>query len=608
MEMRLWYEKRQAHVKKSGRLQPAKDSSCLRSVPELDQFVLASCEPLAVQYGLQLDADPVQGMLTFLTRQDARDKVKDLTKSDIIFRLVSQSIQRSWMNVIAKARHTSASDLEKAVDPKSWKRVAGAHNDNHSEIVDHSFHLREKPAPQAYAEVLGNPKHKMKPVKINNGITAKMVHEAPEGKAHDGSLMGNAIIMAKPYHKNIESATRSWVKHPITGWATMATKGLFDASGIGHLAEDVYAHQHEGVPLTVHKFAPNMREVSDANSSNELHNYTIDPNDTMKIGVMDFLTNNLDRHMGNLLVSSDPGDTDERGYNKIMAIDHERNFQYDKTSKTHHAWATPRRYEGGNQPRWQDRELGLRASRKDNENIEAPNDYMEHGRATGSILNIPHNKPHYLGDLAEWWHKHSPNVKQEFLRHLGAVQDEGLRRHLHDNFMNRASYMDNWAKNGLESDELYELNELDSVDREGKPRGVSNSKLHALPVSTGRRMVDKADLSKPGPTLDGLAKWVTHYKASSKHWNAAQQLLGHVVEKMTPEQLVQGYQHMSANPMYASRLLTDRWFPMKKQFLARIRDEASPDKKRAMIQHLESTGDDHDAMWARELRGILGEA
>jgi hypothetical protein len=448
----------------------------------------------------------------------------------------------------------------------------------------------------------------MKPVKINNGITAKMVHEVPEGKAADGSLIGNAIIMAKPYHRKIESVTKSWVKHPITGWATITTKALFNAANAGHLAEDVYAHEHQGVPLTVHKFAPNMRELNDANNMRELEHYTIDPNDIMKIGVMDFLTNNLDRHMGNLLVSSDPGDTDSRGYNRIMAIDHERNFQYAKTAKTHHAWSNPKRYEmHGGRPMW-DEHGNIRQGRKDNPHIEAPNDYIEHGRATGRILEIPHNKPHYLGDLAEWWITHSPAVKQAMVHHLGAIKDEKLRQHIHDNFMNRANYMDRWAKSGLESDELYDLSELDSIDREGKPRGVSNSKLQTVPVAQVRKIVEKADLSKPGQTLDALGKWVSQYKASSKHWNTAQELLDHLVERMTPDQLVKGYQHMSQSPMYASRLLTDRWFPMKKQYLARIRDGASPDKKRAMAEHLESTGDPQDKMWARELRGILEAA
>ena len=84
-----------------------------------------------------------------------------------------------------------------------------------------------------------------------NGISAKMVHEIED----DASPHDPNIYMAKPYHKKIESGTKSWVKHPILGWATMATKALFNAGKIGHLCEDVSAHEHEGVPLTVHKFA-----------------------------------------------------------------------------------------------------------------------------------------------------------------------------------------------------------------------------------------------------------------------------------------------------------------------------------------------------------------
>ena len=99
------------------------------------------------------------------------------------------------------------------------------------------------------------------------------------------------------------------MKNSTKGWASLATRKLFEAADMGDVCEDVRPHTHKGVPLVVSQYHPW--------ATSGRNNYDM-PTDDAQIAVMDFLTNNQDRHSGNIMAVD----------GRPLAIDHERNFQY----------------------------------------------------------------------------------------------------------------------------------------------------------------------------------------------------------------------------------------------------------------------------------------
>jgi len=266
------------------------------------------------------------------------------------------------------------------------------------EAVDHTSHAKRAKPDSRYVEFLNDGKVK-KSLGRQGGISAKLVHKVEHEEGHD-------TYMIKPYHKKIESKTRTYVKHPILGWATMANRNLYKAGGIGHLCEDVSVHEHDGLPMTVHKFAKGLSETMRGHDLSKLpHNKAMAcALQAKQIAIMDFLSNNLDRHGGNLLY----------GDGKFLAIDHERSFQYHGSQSLN--------------------------------NISS---YVSQNTALKSALyNEKYSFKDDWGDkLSTWWDKNGGKIKSAFEKELKHIKDETIREHVEANFMKRWGYVDDMVRN-----------------------------------------------------------------------------------------------------------------------------------------------------------------
>jgi ADP-ribose pyrophosphatase YjhB (NUDIX family) len=112
------------------------------------------------------------------------------------------------------------------------------------------------------------------------------------------------------------------------GWAEQTSQHLYDAAGVGHLHQASHLTSH-GVPgaaepaLVVH-LAPNHFTMDEAKAADpdRVHKMSTPENQEAlrRIGIMDFVTANHDRHPGNLML----GPT-----GRPLAIDHGQSFHND---------------------------------------------------------------------------------------------------------------------------------------------------------------------------------------------------------------------------------------------------------------------------------------
>ena len=402
--------------------------------------------------------------------------------------------------------------LEKAPKAKDWTRITNKHDSDASLLVDHKPHAIDHPAPQEYVNMMNNKNLKWEHHKLDqNGISAKMVHEIDDGTGQD-------LYMTKPYHKKMESGTRNWVKNPILGWATMATKGLFHAAGLKNNIEDVSVHEHEGVPLTVHKFAPGHISAN----SGQQYNMHVDPVQVHKIGVIDYLTNNLDRHHGNLMLNSEVNE--ESGAHDLLAIDHERNFQYHKTLD--------------------------QIKRRSPYEVPPPREETPFSYIKRSALNDQHRKNagwYSHEELTDWWTNHGPAMKEELEKHLGSIKDQDHREHIRDNFNNRWDKMNQWA-NRVKNGEIdkYEMSALhegfgNTHNIPMKSVRISQSQLKQLPKNKRDALFAIADIVNKKPKL------------SSKQTYMLSTAIEGIFQKMTPEEAGEAFKSLVHNPYLSTK-------------------------------------------------------
>lgn len=285
--------------------------------------------------------------------------------------------------------------LKKALDSKSWERVQSSHTPTAK--VNHEGHIKDfserNPEAQAsHAPYVENVLHSEKTVKPlphkDMGLAEKAIHVDP---------VTNYTSMIKPY---FESPFDSYSK-PIKGWSTLTTKDLFNSAGMGHLSEDVTGHIHNGVPVTIHKFDPNMKDMqhhilNEGWQKNAQVN--ANPEDVGKIAIMDFLTNNQDRHGGNIIYSG--GESPQ-----VKAIDHERLYHYNNG-------------------------IGLKPSTS----------------VANSVLHrfLPDNYQNSKDlhqNLAKWWNEHSDSIQNSFNNSLKYIKDPKIKRHIAQNFLHRHKYL-----------------------------------------------------------------------------------------------------------------------------------------------------------------------
>lgn len=298
--------------------------------------------------------------------------------------------------------------LKKAFHPKLWNVMAMGHNPRGADTVD--FDKQAKlmapisPDYKAAAEHAANIPETQWPDFDSGGVSPKMVHREKEG---------SQIYMTKPYHRAPEHWDAHRTKHDAMGWAVGANRALYDASGIGHLCEQVQSYTHKGVPSTVHPFEKGYTEAGKTPVVSKMKALPKELHlPYQQIGIMDFLTHNADRHTYNIMLNE---------HKQPLAIDHERSFQYIDDS------------------------------------IGSPHNTMS--RVLANVLGGRHDKSYdiygnvniHLDEmdtvpLAHWWNANKDKIQKAFASHLDCIKNEDVKKHIGESFSQRFGVISDWAK------------------------------------------------------------------------------------------------------------------------------------------------------------------
>lgn len=367
--------------------------------------------------------------------------------------------------------------LAKAQRPEDFKTILNATTPEGKRFVDHkpqmqAHPLSMSPAVEHYENNIKGSSQLFKPKagSREEGVSRKVIFDNRQSPAHNGLAQPDKY-MVKPYHEGIPKRIGSWQKYPIQGWAEMANQALYHAGGIGELHQKVHVSEHDmkskkkgqspAEPGLVVHMEPGMKPIFQVKGGIHQDAANKTSHDGLKIGLMDFLTNNLDRHHGNLLVENQevskyPPDANIPDWmrnetvtkvNRVMAIDHSRSFQY--VNNHHHKWDSQAKLKktrnledsmkpylfGGNTWKPSVSELYPNASRSSSVGYQGQLDFLN-----------DHAKP-----LFDWWEQASPKIKASFEDQLQHIKDPEARAHISRNFMERAKFLDERSRMGIEN-------------------------------------------------------------------------------------------------------------------------------------------------------------
>jgi hypothetical protein len=284
--------------------------------------------------------------------------------------------------------------LKKAINKDSFtKNISRPSLIEGQKTVDHTPHVSSEMQP--YFQEIMNDHTQL--VHSNSdghiGSSDKMILKHPESEFK---------FMIKPYHANLNQLSGD-LYHPIAGWATMTMRNLYRAADSSHLSEDVNTHllTDDKIPCTVHAFGPGSTTLVGSPSwSNVSKN--INQDDVRKAVVINFLANHWDTHAGNIVVD------DTKEPSKFLFIDHERAFQYPRTSE----------------------EFGIHQFAK-----------RQGFSATDKIVS-PTEFPQKSKHFTEWWDKCKQKIKASFEADAEHIKDKRVKKHLITNFNQRYNMLD----------------------------------------------------------------------------------------------------------------------------------------------------------------------
>jgi hypothetical protein len=318
------------------------------------------------------------------------------------------------------------------------------------DAVDHTFDLdahprTHNPAVAVYREALSGatPLMRAGPTTLH-GQTPKVMYKVPRAD----SLPNGDMFMVKPYHEAVPEKASFWQTHPIQGWAEMTSQSLWHAADVGHLHQAVHVSEHDMGPgfdkhpgLVVH-MAPHADWVQnmDPNEYDERMHA-----DAFKMGIMDFLSNNLDRHTANLLVFP-KGSVDEYGIprkSKLMSIDHGRSFQYHAShkgvpAKAHNVFGDletvpqEKRDEGNAWGKQFDNLTGYFHSRA----------FEKLGQAARLHGYPPFHSPDLIPAVTGWWPRVRDQVVATMASRLSGLKEPRMKEHVWNNFSERVKKLD----------------------------------------------------------------------------------------------------------------------------------------------------------------------
>ncbi len=299
-------------------------------------------------------------------------------------------------------------------------KVVAAQHPRGPELVDASYHasnpVHEDFARNAEAVVSGQATSRVLNRSRIGGHSKKVVlGEVPNEPS-------GVRYMVKPYHERYHLVPASeaeqdpaHVRLPIQGWSEMATQGIFHAAGHGHLYQQVHTVRHPDADVLVVRLPPGVQSLDKARSwhgGSERWEPRIGGNsaglDAARIGLMDFLTHQEDRHEGNLVGNK----------GSMYAVDGSSGFDYG---------------------------YGLVPDARRQHLKSGDHEYSPAHFLVNSALHHFGSTPEDQEKaLKEWWARRH-DVRKEFAKHLTAVRDPEVRAHLAKNFETRASLLDRVA-------------------------------------------------------------------------------------------------------------------------------------------------------------------
>lgn len=343
--------------------------------------------------------------------------------------------------------------LTKAVRPQDLQHVGAQTNPQGPETVDHTQELRAHPpavndSVQAYRNHVLNSAEPQEAFSKHDmgGVTRKAIYRLPDThQTHAGDK-----FMVKPYHEQWRFGKRP----VIHGWAEMTNQALYHAGDIGHLHQSVHVAEHnmgrdKPDPALVIHMKNGMSTIDDAKRIYPHELGSEIKHDARRIGLMDFLTGNIDRHNSNLMV-----DNGDKAPSQVMAIDHGLGFQYNQ-DKRH---ASLSNYDGAADsiaPRTDD------ASTKEE-----------------------------WGPVLDWWSNYSTSIRRTMNQRLAMIKKPELREHLSRNFEARADWLDQMAHRGLDNAPANWYNQpVDIHHLEDSPIGRQHPKEAPKPMSSFEQRV-----------------------------------------------------------------------------------------------------------------------
>jgi Phosphatidylinositol 3- and 4-kinase len=344
--------------------------------------------------------------------------------------------------------------LVKSTSPDDFSAIRKETDPSGADVVDHTADLKAHPPAmglkvEAYRKAVGHgsPLMRVTP-KALDGVSAKVVY-----KVHSANNLPNGkMVLVKPYHEKLHPKAKYWQAHPINGWAEMTNQALYHAAGMGDSHQEVHVSEHDMGPGFDKHPAIVVHMDPQADYVEHLHPMDFDPKmgvEAAKIGVMDFLSNNLDRHRHNLLVRTD-GATNSSGMPfsaKLLAIDHGRSFQYHASHK-----GIPSHVDDfflGPMTVPEDMRAAKNAEGKTLDNLLP---YMQSDAlksvseaAQGSGNKAIHDATHFLRIIEQWWPDVRDRVISTFGDRLNSIKEPKMKQHLLENFQARVEKLDDIA-------------------------------------------------------------------------------------------------------------------------------------------------------------------
>jgi 8-oxo-dGTP diphosphatase len=211
-------------------------------------------------------------------------------------------------------------------------------------------------------------------------------------------------FMVKPY---------SEFTAPLSGWAEGTNQALYHAGGIGHLHQQTFTAPHGHGKTLVPAQIIHLEEGRLPHSVSKQATVAKHPDlesDLRKIGVMDLLSDNYDRHGGNLLI---------RPSGVPLAIDHGHAYSYGDQE----AESKLRRYDF------------------------RPIDRLD----AGGLKILADTHPNKYADAFKWWSEHGKDIRNAFEKRLDLISDPEVRKNLEYHFKRRADWLDEAAKTAIAS-------------------------------------------------------------------------------------------------------------------------------------------------------------